>query len=396
MQIAIPGTAPSSRVELGGADLPVINGTLTDSLGQGLASYRVVALGHWDATEPVTEVSSVDFTDASGGYAVTLSDKLVGTVEIVARPPDAQIAPAVHLTNIDATKSSQRNVLEPATLGTKLDIPVAVNGLDLSGAVSPVVGATVSITGVLTKTLTSFTISDEQVTGKDGTVNLHLLNGAGIIGSYRISIIPPANSTLGLMFDQKVVLPLPPQRLPSRIAIRGVIADAAGHPLDKVAVTARPSLRFLWTLESAPQAFVGAIPAATAVTPNTGEFILWVDSIVTQVWGDYDLLIEPPSTAQAPTYVKTIELARDGTQDSMPVGTLALPDASFVHGRITGPDGMAVEDAEIKLYLVTTELGLCSEVANAPTSCPIPASLQGRNTSDDQGTVRLALPRPAP
>jgi len=72
---------------------------------------------------------------------------------------------------------------------------------------------------------------------------------------------------------------------------------------------------------------------------------------------------------------------------------ITLPDAAYVHGRITGPDGASVENAELKLYLVPTELSLCSEVAHAPASCPIPAQLQDRNTSDAMGTVRLALPR---
>jgi hypothetical protein len=42
---------------------------------------------------------------------------------------------------------------------------------------------------------------------------------------------------------------------------------------------------------------------------------------------------------------------------------------------------------------VANEVRLCSEVAHAPASCPIPAQLQGRNTSDPAGMVRLALPR---
>jgi hypothetical protein len=79
--------------------------------------------------------------------------------------------------------------------------------------------------------------------------------------------------------------------------------------------------------------------------------------------------------------------------DAIPLGEVTLPDAAYVHGRITGPDGEPVENAELKLYLVSTELVLCSEVAHAPASCPIPALLQGRNTSDSKGTVRLALPR---
>jgi len=70
-----------------------------------------------------------------------------------------------------------------------------------------------------------------------------------------------------------------------------------------------------------------------------------------------------------------------------------LPDAAFIHGRVAAPDGRAVEGAEVRVYEVSTQLTLCSQVEHAPASCPIPAALQARNTSGAEGTVRLALPR---
>jgi hypothetical protein len=401
MQVSITATAATNGViELGGLDLPVVSGTLSNGLGLGLTGYRVAALGRWDSAAAPTEVSSVDFTGTTGAYAVTLSDELVGTVELVARPADGSIGPTVHLANIDATKSSQHNIVAPTSLGNPIKVVIGpVTGVDRSGAISPVRGALVSATGALTNTVTSFTISDEHLTDENGKVTLNLLDGAGITGSYRLSILPPASSPLGAVLDQKL-MPGTEVRLASRVALRGTVFDADGKPLNNVAVTARPSLRFLWTLEAAPQAFVAAIPAATAVTLPTGEFVVWVDPNIAKVWGNYDLLIEPPSAAQAPTYIKTdIDIRRDGTPgsdgtlDSVPLGKISLPDAAFVHGRITGPGGDVVENAEIKLYLVSTELSLCSEVAHAPASCPIPAQLQGRNTSDAKGAVRLMLPR---
>jgi len=401
MQVSVTANIPASPIVLGGANLPVITGTLTDYHTLGLAGYRVVALGRWDPAEAPIEVSSVSFTDTSGKYSVILSDQLVGTVEIVARPPSNTIAPTIHIANIDATKASQRSVMEP-NLGTAVKVVVGpVTGVDHSGMIIPVRGALVSVAGtqVNSNPLTSFAISDQQLTGDDGTVTLNLVDGAGIAGAYRMSIIPPASSSLGAMFDQKLVAATE-QRLPARVALRGTIVDHAGKPLNNVAITARPSLRFLWTLDAAPQAFVAAIPAATAVTLATGEFVVWVDPDVAQVWGNYDLLIEPPATTQAPTYTRTdVDIRRDGTlgpdgaPDSVSLDKISLPDAAYVHGRITGPDGALVENAELRLYLVSTELSLCTEVANAPASCPIPAQLQDRNTSDATGTVRLTLPR---
>src|SRR4029079_8078166 len=116
-------------------------------------------------------------------------------------------------------------------------------------------------------------------------VVLNWPDGTGIAGSYRLSIIPPASSPLGALFDQKVTLGQPAaMRLPPRLALHGKIVDNDGKPLTNVAVTARPSLRFLWTLDTAPQVFVAAIPAATAVTSfETGEFVVWVDANVATV-----------------------------------------------------------------------------------------------------------------
>jgi protocatechuate 3,4-dioxygenase beta subunit len=262
--------------------------------------------------------------------------------------------------------------------------------------ITQVSGALVSVAGTTTKTPTSFTINDDEITDDKGMATLQLLDGTDLAGTYRFSITPPAGSSLGVMFDQKLNLAGPPisTRLASRIALRGNILDSAGHPLSNVAITARPSLRFLWTLDVAPQAFVAAIPAATAVSLDTGEFVVWVDANVATVWGHYDLLIEPPPAAQAPAYTKSeIEIPRDGTLDAVSLGEITLPEAAFVHGRITSPTGDSLEKAELKLYQVSTALGLCSEVAHAPTSCPIPAQLQGRATSDSDGIVRVTLPR---
>jgi len=257
----------------------------------------------------------------------------------------------------------------------------------------------VSVTGVrpVASTAASFTVADERITNELGSVTLHLLDGAGIASSYRLSITPPAGSSLGASFEQKLVIGADavPIRLASRVSLHGRILGSDGQPLGNVAVTARPSLRFLWTLDAAPQAFVAAIPAATDVTAlDTGEFAVSVDASVAGISGHYDLLIEPPAETRAPTYLKTeVEIPRDGPLDAVAVGEITLPDAAYVHGRIAAPDGASVDGAELKLYVLNTGANLCSEVAHAPTSCPIPALLQGRGTSNALGTVNVALPR---
>ena len=82
MRMALVATADETQtIQLGGADLPAIDGTLVSSTGDGLSHYRVVALGHWDEGAPLTEVSTVDYTGADGTFRIVLSRDLVGTVE---------------------------------------------------------------------------------------------------------------------------------------------------------------------------------------------------------------------------------------------------------------------------------------------------------------------------
>src|SRR5690606_13519777 len=118
----------------------------------------------------------------------------------------------------------------------------------------------------------------EATTNDVGEVQLELLDGAGIKDLYLLAVASPASASVGVVYDAPLDLAAVPSLiLPPRIPIRGVLLDATGAPLKDVAVTARPALRFLWTLDDAPQGFLAAVPAATATTLATGEFVVWVD-----------------------------------------------------------------------------------------------------------------------
>jgi hypothetical protein len=412
MQVSVADNLALQTIDLGGADLPTISGTLRDGSGAGLASYRVSALGHWDPTEPAVEVSTVDYTDATGAFSVTLSDQLVGTVDLIARPVStgggpAPIAAAIRLGSLDATTSVSRDIALPGNLGNAMTVPLTIQGLDETGAVVPVAGAQVSINGTLTSALTSFTVSDAEIADGKGQVMLTVLDGASLVSVYKVSIAPPAGSKLGGgVFNRDLsTVPASVVRLPPRLALRGKLTYA-GQPLANATITARPALRFLWALDADAQVFAASLPPATYTTKDGGEFLLWVDPSIETIWGSYDLVIEPSSsTASASTrapgfVVPEFAIPRNATLDAVTVGypiatdsSVQLPESSFIHGRITGPDGTPVQGAEAKVYEVSTQLALCSEVKNAPPSCPIPAALQARNTSDSDGTVRLTLPR---
>src|SRR5262249_10087821 len=159
---------------------------------------------------PVTEVSTIDYTDATGMYAITLSDELVGAVELIARPVAARpgdvapVAATIHIVNVDAAASSVHDAQMPSALGKAGPLVLQIQGLDTGGGTLNVAGAQVVVTGTSTMTgsLTSFTMSDVEVSDNSGLVTLNLLDGTALTGAYRMSITPPAGSSLGAMFDQ--------------------------------------------------------------------------------------------------------------------------------------------------------------------------------------------------
>jgi hypothetical protein len=209
-------------------------------------------------------------------------------------------------------------------------------------------------------------------------------------------VVPPASSSAGIIYDDPLALPQPAAiRLPQRVALRGNVVDIAGRPLGNVSVTARRSLRFLWSLAAPDQAFLDEIPAATAITPETGEFVLWLDPAVAETWGHYDLFFETPDKSPAPNWViPDFEIPRIPGQMTISLGTVTIPDAAHLHGAVVDPDGGPVEGSALGIFRLSVDDSLCREVSNPPADCTDDAKVVGHGESDEAGIVRLTLPRP--
>lgn len=406
--LAITDNVANQMLPIGGASLLKIDGSIVDAVTpNGPAKYRVVALGQWDLESPKVEVSTVSYTGSDGTFSLRISKNVVGQVELVARPYDTNAhMPTLHLAAV-TPGTTDRRLIVPTNIGAPHGVDFEVLGVDSGGQVAPVAGATVIVRGIVPANqpgATSATLRVEGTTGPNGIVKLFVLDGSAIQGSYRVSVIPPPNAIVGVVYDKEISVSPGADadqttiRLPDRIALRGVVRDLYGDPLEDVSVTARPGLRFMWNLEAVPQEFLTTIPAATAVTPNTGEFVVWVDPFMTDVWGFYDIAFEPPTTSESLNYAPSwtlgsIEIPRDVTQTTVTLPEIRLPDAAHVHGRVTDAAGNAIDDAELKIFRIDTSLELCSEVRYEPKSCPIPALLLGRGTTDDAGMARLTLAR---
>lgn len=408
VQRDIRGSLANNLLELGGAGQPRVTGVLTTSSNTPLQGYRVVALGRWAEGQPASEVSTVDFTGVDGKFALRLSRGLVGSVELVARPYLPALRPELRLGSISATTDSLDRTLALPSPDTGVVTPVriTVDHLAAGGEIAPVAGARVIIAGIYgidPNNSTRFTA--EAYTSDNGVAELKLLDTPHLRPSYRLSIIPPALSKAAAVYAKPFDLlqPALAQRLGTRIAISGEVLAADGQPVKDVSVTARPSVRFLWSVDPAAQAFLGEIPPATAVTLENGKFVLFVDhalplmaaGLASTVWGEYDLAFEPPATrSRVPSWTKPdVELPRDSAQDALVLAPLHLPEDAHVRGVILDDGNARVEGAEIRVYEVPTDRRVCDQVRFAPPDCPIPPLLVGRATSLEDGIVRLTLPR---
>jgi hypothetical protein len=382
------------QVAVGGPSI-VQTGMITDSTGTLLKNYRVVAFGRWDPNEPAREVSTVAYS-TDGHYAIALSAGITGGIEIVAQPFDPTVVAATLRLPLLAPDGASHTLAQSADIGPTVAVEVPVVGQAADGSVAAVVGATVLVHADVSPPFgtvrgTNASIVVQTTTDGSGVASLSLPSGTI---AYHLQVVPPANSTLGVILDKPFSTNDTGtiQTLPSRIGIHGVVVDRDGKPVGNVAVTATPALRFLWSLDAATLAFLADIPLATTVTPGGGDFVVWVDPYLGNTWGYYDLAFDPPSTSSAPRFIKTqVEIPRVQSLTTLSVDKLTLPDAAFVHGGLVDPTGAPLSGGQLAVYELPTDTTVCAELARTP--CILPAVLGGRGTSDSSGTAALTLAR---
>ncbi len=382
------------RIVLGSERSVVLSGTLSDAASQALGNYRVVALGRLDSGGPLTEVSTVDYS-TTGVFSVIVADGALEPLAIEARPYDATL-PKLYLYGL-AARSASYAIAQPPGLGSPVAVSFGVEGLSGDGQVKSVGGAHVSVSGVYAQPVGNemrAVVAVDATSSSDGAVQLSLLNGAAFANSYKMRVIPPAGSELGVIYDEVLSLSRgTPVRLPRRVAMRGRVVDGTGQPVSKISVTARPSLRFMWSLDEAARNFVAEIPPASAVTGNAGDFVLWVDSYIAATWARYDLEFEAPSGSDAANWVRSdVEVPRT-QQTAVAMGDVVMPDSALLRGTLTDSGEQPVVGGDLAIYQIPVDSSLCQLVLFPPSNCEIPARRLGKGTSDPRGIAKLALPR---
>jgi hypothetical protein len=393
--IATKDTAITFR--LPGSNLATVEGRLLDSAGASLPGYRIVARGRWQAAESISEVSTVAVTGIDGSYRLQLAENLVEKVAIRAEPPATQpSAGTLEVSDIDPQASATGvDFRLPLNERAAVTLSIPVEASDSGGQVTPVDGIAVRLHYEIESGASSQVVRYEvEGTTKGGRVTLVVVPGVlGTDWTYRLRMLPPADSRLAAVFDRPLVVGAggeqPTMRLAERVRISGVLYDQYGALMKGVSLTARPSRSFLQQLDSAKRTFVNEIAATTASTSKTGEFVVWADPSFAAVPARYSLTFQPPEGQFQPTWTDATEImipSDDGIRN-VDAGEIRSPEASHVHGLITNPGGRPVANGQLLIYRLD---GNCAAEA---AGCNSTAQLIGRGVADDDGIVRITLPK---
>jgi hypothetical protein len=368
-----------------------VHGRVIDAGGAGMAGMRVYAKGRVDPQLPLERVSTIATTDGNGDYLLVLGSDTLDVIDVVAEPPPGQVLPRLIAHDLFASSTDDLMLqMPPITGSTQVSIPVVYT--DTNGTDSPVVNATVELSWIAQDSTFEAIYTVEGQTDEGGRFEAAVLAGtANAPRTYHVRITPSPDSITASKVDVVEVAAggdLPTERLDHGSTITGVVVDFDGAPVGGVTVSAKPSLSFLWSLDTESQSVVIDRGQPTTVSNPDGTFVLWVDPAASGIAAIYDLDIEPVDFAAVPRATVT---GVDGSADQ-DLGVVFLPDAAHVRGIVTDPFGTALGDTQVRIYEVVTDLGACIE-QNAPADCQPPAIVRGTGRSDDQGIVRLTLPR---
>ena len=374
-----------------------VAGQIVDSVGQGIPNMRVSALGRVDPLRPLERVSTIATTNEEGWFALLLGEDSLDVVDVVATPPAGAVAPTLlaHDYFIGASQAEPLTMRMPNYPGAAhISVPVAY--VDTNGTGNDVAGARVQLwTRIqdITDPSVEAIFQVDGFTDESGRFEADVIAGTGSDPrEYEARVVPPAAAIAATTLDVIEVgesnAVLDTIELSQRSTLTGVLVDAQGKTIDGVTVSAVPSLYFLWSLEEDAQQRLTEREAPSNVTTPDGTFTIWVDPAVAGLPASYDLDCEPTEYSGVPRWTAA---AIDGSA-STDLGIVQLPDGAFVRGTVTDAQGMALPDAVVRVYEISSDFGVCI-AENAPLNCQPPAILRASGRTDADGEVRLVLPR---
>lgn len=399
------------------AGLKQITGRVVDAAGRGIPGLAAHAYGRYLPTSKPELASSRGETDADGNFALWVPVSWDDYFDIRIEPAPGTAQPTILRTGVmvpDPMSGQFQVVVDIGDLAMPSfadaqEFQLPVFGTSTGGGLEPAAGAVVRFQTVLESTTDTQVIYRTQATVDDmGNASAPLIPGDLVAGNrtYTVDVIPLPNTPHAAAWG--ATIDVGPQQggvlamldpLGRRVYVTGTLVDANGDAVEDATINTVPSPYYLFALGDNERDAAQALTwPSTSSAPVTGAFSLWIDPIVMGTPAIYDFSIEPPAASLLPRWTIDKQAFDQAPptqtgQTNVDLGTVNLPPASLAHGPVTGPDGSAVSQAEIRVYMVTDNSSLCMHLGNLP-GCHAPAVLRALTDSMDDGAVRLVLPSP--
>jgi hypothetical protein len=387
-----------------------ITGRVVDStLAHPQADLDVRAYGRFGPLDPIEVASSRGVTaaggNAPGSFTIYVPSAWEDDFEVRITPRADNPQPTIVLKHVLLPDGQAELALGDIALPsfpapTTYQIPV--QGEAPEGGLEAAVGARISLRTVLFEDDSRVVYYEaEGAADERGLAQVALIPAAaGDNRIYRYDVAPVANTPHRSIWGE--MLAVGPAggvlaqgaTLGARVLMSGQLLDSLGVALPDVGVQVAPSVRFTYELLAATTPFdVSTVAFPSTTTSKDGRFSLWVDPEVVGVQAGYVLEFVPPADSLQPLWTSTGEtrVAPDPSGGQV-LGDIWLPDPAYVRGTLATPTSDPVPGAEIRLYEVIDDATACAKVS--PKVCQAPAILRAQGTSNEQGGVRLVLPRP--
>ena len=251
-------------------------------------------------------------------------------------------------------------------------------------------------------TFTAEAVTSALESAEPGVAEVELYPGSEENRIYQVQVVPPPDSQVqsafalagpvGIVGSGQVLQAV---TLSRRAALTGFAVTAIGDPVASAPVQAGASSSLRLQVDSEEvDAILAQLQFPTATTDEDGLFLVWDDRELAGEAATYDVDVSPaPFSSDAPSWTfEDIGVPAEG--ESVDLGQLVLPEASYARGLVRDRRDRPVIGAEVRIYQLGAD-DYCTRVLDiGDADCVPPAHLRGIWASDDSGAVKVVLPDP--
>ncbi len=371
-----------------------ISGRISQVGTTALGGWRVYAeAGDGTVQGALVRASNIAITNPDGDFTLALADgpSLVDLVFVPTNVTGAGESEPPRVRLRDHVVTSPLPALVLPKLERIIAAPVTVDGIDGSGGVADVAGA--SVVARLDQLFGNVYLQHQATatTGASGLGSLQILLGTEPLPlHYELDVLPGPLSEMASVYGVDLfvadTVPTPAVRLPRGQPIVGAVLDEQGFGVPGATVTASVSGPSLCALSSDDLRVARGLAPVQATTNANGEFALFVDRDFAGTPLTYDIAVEPSAGTWAPAWTFL------DTTPSPDHRALWLPEAAHVRARVFAPSSNLAPDTLVTLHELTDKPAPCPQVSYGTAGLSV---RQAVGTSDPEGVVRLILPRTA-